>query len=101
MKQLAFSLLDEKAGTFSPPVFYMTPGLVVRAISDMISEGKSPIAKHAEDYVLYEVGAFDEVTGKLSVLDAPKQVIRLSSLSVAQVPEGAYERTYQGPGRDK
>lgn len=68
---LAFSVFDEKAAVFSPPVFLSNKGLALRSFADVAADGKSPMAKHPEDFKLYHIGSFDAVSGKLEAVVPP------------------------------
>lgn len=72
MKLLAFSIRDAKAEAFMRPFFAPTRGLAVRTFSDLVNSGNGEsVAKHPEDFCLFQVGEFDELTGELVNLDQP------------------------------
>lgn len=70
MKLLAFSIRDSKAEAFMRPFFAPTRGLAVRSFRDMCNED-GPVSKHPDDYQLFEIGSFDELTGELEKLIQP------------------------------
>ena len=53
MKLQIFSVFDEKAQTFSKPMFMAHKGEALRAFQDVSKDENSMICKHAEDYKLY------------------------------------------------
>lgn len=63
MIQKVFGVYDSKAEAYLQPWFAITAGAAIRAFSDAVNEGKSPLCKHPEDYILYELADFDDATG--------------------------------------
>lgn len=65
MIQKVFGVRDGKAMAFLQPFFSASVGAAVRAFSDAVNEdGKSPLTKHPEDYILYELATFDDNSGE-------------------------------------
>lgn len=65
MIQKVFGVRDAKALAFLQPFFSVSVGAAIRAFSDAVNEDvKSPLGKHPEDYVLYELASFDDNTGE-------------------------------------
>lgn len=60
-----FTIWDDKARTHSAPYWFPTRGMALRTFGDLASDGKSELAKHAEDYKFFEVAEFDMETGLL------------------------------------
>lgn len=58
-----FCLFDTKAQAFAPPFCTPRVELAVRSLIQMLDAGDSQLAKFPEDFVLYEVGVFDDTTG--------------------------------------
>lgn len=65
MKTLAFSVYDEKVQAFNAPFFQATVGQAVRSFSDIVNDAESTIHRHPADYVLYQVGEFDDKDASL------------------------------------
>lgn len=61
MKNL-YSIKDTKGG-FYPPQDAENDALAVRGLRSMVNSGKGLIAQYPEDFELWYVGEFDEVTG--------------------------------------
>lgn len=59
-----FAIKDIKAEAFWNPVYYVSEGVAVREFEMVVAQGDSVLAKVPEDFVLYELGAFDEETGE-------------------------------------
>lgn len=80
MKLGLFSVRDEKAEVFSPPLSSMNVGTITRSLFDVLKSGSHDYAKHPEDYVLYHLGTFDDQTGQMELFTAPKSVVVLRDL---------------------
>lgn len=72
----AFSILDAKASAYGRPMFFPTDAMVVRSLADAVSDTKSDLCRHAADFSMYEVGSFDEASGQLTPLQAPKYLAK-------------------------
>lgn len=62
----AFSVYDSKVKAFGPVFFQNAAGAAVRDFSDACNSEKTVFYKHPSDYVLYEIGLWDDSTGELS-----------------------------------
>lgn len=60
-----FSARDMKAEAFLQPFFMPTSGAALRAFGDACSKEDSPFFIHPNDYVLYEIGSYDDSDGLL------------------------------------
>lgn len=66
MNLKVFAVRDAKAEAFLQPFFSNATGSAVRAFADAVNGDKSsPIAKHPADYLLYEIGDYDDNSGLL------------------------------------
>lgn len=79
MLKIVVSVADKAAQTFGQPFFVPSAGAAIRSFSDEINrvpgEGQqNPLYSHPADYVLYQLGTFDESSGLLSAM-APAPVI--------------------------
>lgn len=72
---LAFAIRDNKAEAFNTPFFAPTRGLAVRSFQEAVNDPASPFAKYPDDFTLFQVGSFDDNTGRLSAEDIPAVVI--------------------------
>jgi len=73
MLLLMFSVFDSKAECFLRPIMSETRGLALRAFSDAVNDPSHDMHKHAEDYTLFCVGSFDQVTGEVQAW-APESI---------------------------
>lgn len=55
MKHKVFSIYDSKIEAFMQPFFSPSKGSAIRALTDLLMDAKHPIAKHPEDYTLFEL----------------------------------------------
>lgn len=78
MKVLVFSVFDEKAVTYSNPIFLPHKGLAIREFSDVVKDESSVLAKHPADYRLCCLGEFDNVSGILIPFVQPEFVCSAS-----------------------
>lgn len=62
-----FSVFDSKAGNFSPPFFMVNVGAALRAFVDIANDRDTAIARHPEDYSLFLIGEFDDLTGEVKM----------------------------------
>lgn len=74
MKVRGFAVYDRAAEAFHPPYFSPAIGLAVRSFQDACTDAQSAIAKHAEDYELFEVGVFDDELGVFEPLARPTRI---------------------------
>ena len=61
----AYSIFDKKAGTYSNPFFCVSQGVAIRQLMDLVTDQRTTVSKYPEDFALYEVGSFNEITGAL------------------------------------
>lgn len=68
------SVYDQKAEAFMRPMFVQASGVAMRSFADEVNSGnkESQLVTHPEDFVLYELGTWDDQAGKIVVYDAPK-----------------------------
>lgn len=66
MEMKVYAIYDVKAGAYYPPFFKATDGLSIRDFTDMANDPNTMIGRHPEDYVLYQVGLWDDNKGELS-----------------------------------
>lgn len=86
MIQKVFGVRDCKAEAFLQPFFSVNSGAAVRAFADAANDGQSPIAKHPGDYNLYELGSFDDASGKLTDLSPMRMLGCAADFIEVKVP---------------
>ena len=80
MLMYVFTVRDSKAEAYLNPFYVQNESLAVRAMKDCINDENHSFAKHIEDYALYALGTYDDVSGKFDLLDAPSHVANLVEL---------------------
>lgn len=80
MLMKCFAVLDVKMGEYLTPMFYTTPGIAERALSNAVNAAEGEFAAHPADFSLYELAVYDSVTGKFSNHDNPVHVVNATAL---------------------
>lgn len=60
-----FSVYDSKAKAFGVPFAMQTVGAAVRAFSDLANDNQTLVCRHPSDFILYEIGSFDDHSSEL------------------------------------
>jgi hypothetical protein len=81
MIQIIVSVKDSAAQAFGRPIFVPSTAVAVRSFRDEINRKDSTedMAKHPEDFELYELGSFDDSNGAIVVIE-PRLVARAKDL---------------------
>lgn len=64
MIKKVYSVYDSKAGAYLPPFMMRSHGEAIRGFQDVVNDGKSMFSAHPEDYTLFHIADFDEISGK-------------------------------------
>lgn len=70
-----FSIKDSKAEAYLLPIFAPTVGVAIRIFQNAASKEGSDFHKYAADYTLFEIGEWNEETGRVKPLEANKNII--------------------------
>lgn len=72
------SVYDVKAEAYMRPFFARSTGEGLRSFSDEVNSGnkESALSHHPEDFILMELGDWDELSGELKVLEKPRTINR-------------------------
>lgn len=84
MKLEVFSVRDMKAEAFLQPFFVQTVGAALRAFGDAVDKEDSPFHKHPEDYVLYQIGEYNDADGSLVSISPVKMLACASDFVLAK-----------------
>lgn len=86
MNQVIVSVKDTAAQAFGRPVFVPSVGVAIRSFSDEVNRKDSTedVAKHPDDFELYELGSFDDGEGVITVLPQPRLIARAKDLKESQ-----------------
>lgn len=74
-----FSIYDAKACAFNQPFFSANQNTATRAVMSSMGP-ESQLVKFPEDFVLMEIGAFDDEKGVLVGVELPKIVVNIAAL---------------------
>lgn len=66
-----FSVYDVQAASYLTPFFAPTSGLAIRSFMEAANTEGHNFKRYAADYTLFELGSFDDATGRSTELDAP------------------------------
>lgn len=70
MKLFVTSVFDTKGGFYSKPFYSRSKGEAIREFIKVVNHSDSPFKGYEEDYVLFELGLFDDVSGSFDLLSA-------------------------------
>lgn len=60
-----FCVYDAAVGAYMQPFFMRSKGEAVRGFTEICNDSNSQFFKHPHDFVLYEIGDFDDQTGRI------------------------------------
>lgn len=65
IQYLVFSIRDVKTNVFNTPYFQTSKAGAIRMFADLVNDHQSTVAKHPEDFQLYELGIFNSETAEM------------------------------------
>lgn len=71
MQKQMFSIYDSKAKVFSNPFTSINTATAVRDFQRAASDPHSDISRFPEDYTLFDLATFDDVTGVIAFNSVP------------------------------
>lgn len=72
----AYSIRDTKAEVFNAPFWQKTHGEAERNFMELVNDKNSMVSKYPEDYDLYYLGDYDDLTGKIIALESPTHIVK-------------------------
>jgi hypothetical protein len=74
MKMLVCTIKDRAAEAYGRPFFLPAAGVAIRSFQDEVNRRAedNQVYQHPDDFDLYELGQFDDFSGKFELHDAPK-----------------------------
>lgn len=66
-----FAIYDSKSELFEHPFYDNTLGSAMRRFMDLIADKNSYISQHPGDFTLFELGTFDNCSGRFEALKTP------------------------------
>lgn len=78
-----YSVRDEKVGAFMPPFPMRSDGEAIRGFIDACADKNTAFSKHPADFVLFNVGKYDDVTGRF-IPSEPVEVMTATQATAVQ-----------------
>lgn len=76
-----FSVVDNGAKVFMAPFVVRHEAEAVRSVLQAVQSGDSMVSKYPQDFFLFQIGTFDDVTGEMIPFKALNSYGPLSALS--------------------
>lgn len=70
MKLQMFCVFDSKVEAYMQPFYARTVGEALRSWEQSCNDGQSMMSRHPGDYTLFQVGEFDDQTGRIHAKEA-------------------------------
>jgi len=70
-----FSVYDSKAGAYTQPFYAVNSRVAVRMFTELANDPKHTFGMHPEDFTLFELGSFDDQSGRIDQLDVKTSAI--------------------------
>ena len=61
-----YSVYDSEVKAYMQPFFMRSKGEAVRALTSLLSDGNTNIAKYPHQFILFAIGEFDDESGVIS-----------------------------------
>ena len=74
MKKQVFSMRDSIAEIYLPPFMMRTIGEATRATLNSSKDPQTYLHQSPNDYVLYQIATFDDLTGEYEMLEDKKKI---------------------------
>lgn len=71
-----YTVYDSKAEFYSKPFYARSTGEALRQFQAAANDNQNSIGLYPEDYALFEMGEFDELSGEINLLEAYKSLGR-------------------------
>lgn len=69
-----FSLFDSAVEAYNVPMFLRSRGEAIRALQSAVNDPQSSICKWPDQYVLFEIGTYDDSNGVVTMHKAPQSL---------------------------
>lgn len=88
MRLKLYAYRDSKIETFTDPFLQHTPGEAERTFRDTVSNPKSKLNQHPEDFSLYYLGEYETNTGIITPLKAPEHIMQAIQVEPKRATRG-------------
>lgn len=96
MRQVVVSVYDKGAQVFGRPVFVRTEAEALRSfetqVRDANTDGSNPLFTHPQDFALYQLGWFDDESGKFENRDVPARLVEGSAVGPGAISGELFSR---------
>lgn len=84
MKVVVLVVRDSASGSFGLPQFAAAKGVFNRDLADIVNgpDRKHAFAAHPEDFEVFELGYYDDVSATFELHNKPQPFVRLKDLVV-------------------
>lgn len=82
-----FTVYDSKVEAYKTPFFAQSKGAALRDWSDAVNDPQTMFHRHPEDYVLFELGEYDDQTGQFHQHPAPVSMGVAIEMKHGHIPE--------------
>lgn len=87
MRQMIVAVFDKTAEVFGRPLFVRTEAEAVRSFETQCrdrgpADGANPLFTHPGEFALYDLGWFDDVSGKFDTHEVPRRVLEGSAAAL-------------------
>ena len=84
MLTMVFSVFDRASGVYDRPWVAVSEQAAVRSFGDIANDETHPIGQHPEDYTLFRIGTYDDVSGSIVGGDPEKVINGVEAVSAHQ-----------------
>lgn len=78
-----FSVYDSKAESYLPPFFARNRASAIRSFTAAVLDPGSDLNRFPEDYVLFDLGKWDDESAQFSLFDSPESVVTAWAIAAA------------------
>jgi len=83
-----YGVYDTKGMTYFPPMCHVNAGTAIRWFTDLAADTTTNISRHPSDYMLMEIGTFNDNTGEMVSLKVPLNLGFASDYNQPKIPLG-------------
>jgi hypothetical protein len=85
MQTKLYTIRDSKGEFYGPPFTQKTHGEAERSFHTLTNDPKSNVNQYPEDFDLYYLGEYDDISGKIKPNDTPQHIVKAVSVKTAQI----------------
>jgi hypothetical protein len=82
MKYSVCAVKDRAVDAFNRPLYVPTVGVAIRSFNDECNKKDTELHLHPEDYDLYEIGSWDDLTAIYTPIEAPRVIARAQDIAI-------------------